>query len=837
LGQGAFPRPPRSWQAGFFILCYNYNKSIKNNFFKIMFDDQPTPSPFKPVPPPAEPLKSEPLSPETQPATIPQPPRQPLKTTGRISSAGIVAAIVLVVAVLGVGGYFGYNNLVIPLFLTPKLDINQNLNLEPATPLPIPSATLIEKISDLIGAPVVTATDFASYNEPAVNIKPAIANYQVASDLSNITNVNDFGLQDQAKVKLAQNSFVVRSGYNDEFFSIYESNRYSYTPSFITTDSIVHNYHLAFDYLLRTIETKKLKQAATELTYGLLKASQDQYKQLKGTDWENAAKRNIAFFTVANKLLYPGATSADYVAKEVSDELVLIEAHNQNMVPSPVMNIGLEGTDYNNEDYTQYIPRGHYTKSEDLKVYFKSMMYLGRLTFRLKSDDETKSAVLITSALTDSEDLKNLWNRIYEPTAFFVGVADDLTYVDYGKLMDQIFGVNADLNALSNQDQFNNFLISADSLAGPKINSMPIMDARFAADREEETKGFRLMGQRYTLDADIFQRLIYREVGDKIHACDSDPVSWDASASRRLPAGLDLVSALGSNSAAKIQEDKGETAYACYPQNLNQMRNYVAALSGSTWTQNLYWGWLYALRPLLAEKPAGYPVFMQNEAWQKKDINTFLGSWTELKHDTILYAKQVYAEMGGAAPEQKDDRGYIEPNPYVYARLVALTKMMKEGLQLRSLLSEKEVEFLDRLEIVSAQLKTISEKELNNQALSEADYDFIRNYGGILEHLWLDAYSDQENPTLDNNPAALVADVASDPNGQVLEEGVGRVNEILVVVPIDGQLRLAKGGIFSYYEFSWPINDRLTDEKWREMLRNDQAPALPEWTSAFMAAR
>jgi hypothetical protein len=394
------------------------------------------------------------------------------------------------------------------------------------------------------------------------------------------------------------------------------------------------------------------------------------------------------------------------------------------------------------------------------------------------------------------------------------------------------------LTNLADDAKFKSFLAAAANLAGPKINSMPIMDARFQPDRTTEIKGFRLMGQRYTLDADIFQRLVYREIGDKEHPCDSDPTAWDPNKSRRLPSGLDVTSAFGSNVAAKLLADKGDTAYACYPENSNRMRQYVASLDGKTWTQNLYWGWLYSLRPLLAEKSNGYPSFMTNVSWQKKDLNTFLGNWTELKHDTILYAKQVYAELGGGAPDQKDDRGYVEPNPYVYARLAALTKMMKEGLQLRTLLSDSSIQFLDRLETMTLKLKDISEKELNNQSLSSEDYDFIRAYGGSLEHLWLEAYKDLDISgvnQLDQEPAALVADVATDPAGQVLEEGTGRVYEIYAVVPVDGKLRIAKGGVYSYYEFPWPITDRLTDEKWRGMVDENKQPALPDWTSAFIA--
>ena len=213
-----------------------------------------------------------------------------------------------------------------------------------------------------------------------------------------------------------------------------------------------------------------------------------------------------------------------------------------------------------------------------------------------------------------------------------------------------------------------------------------------------------------------------------------------------------------------------------------------------------------------------------------------------MKHDTILYAKQVYAELGGGGPEKKDDRGYVEPNPYVYARLASLLKMTNEGLEIRGLLTPSMKDNLSKMEQLAMSLKTISEKELNNENLTDADYELIRSYGGQLEHFWLEINKDEpqykeldQRNFLDQNPAAIIADVATDPNGQVLEEGTGKISEIYVVVPVDGKLRIAKGGVYSYYEFPWPMSDRLTDKKWREMLKSGQAPELPSWTNAFVA--
>ena len=54
-----------------------------------------------------------------------------------------------------------------------------------------------------------------------------------------------------------------------------------------------------------------------------------------------------------------------------------------------------------------------------------------------------------------------------------------------------------------------------------------------------------------------------------------------------------------------------------------------------------------------------------------------------------------------------------------------------------------------------------------------------------------------------------------------MQEGNGAIKKIFAVVPVEGQLKLVFGGVFSNYEFKYPIDKRLTDDEWREMLYDD----------------
>jgi hypothetical protein len=674
-----------------------------------------------------------------------------------------------------------------------------------------------------------SSSAFAEYREVTVTIEPKVPAYTIEKDLGNVVNAKNFELSPSAKNLLIKNGFVVVPSYPREFYPIYETNRYDFTPNFITTDSMLHNYHLFFSHLLKTVEKERLSEELKALNASMLSSALGQHEMLKGTGWENAAKRNVGFFAVASKLLDPDVEVPPVVQREVAQELKLIDTHGK-MIASPVMNIGVPpmiaaSERANKEDYTQYIARGHYETSKLLRAYFKSMMWYGRLNFRVAEEDEMRSAVLMTLALGDPESEKR-WNAIYEPTNFFVGKSDDITYYQLKDLISEVYGKKAGLTAVVGGDnakeRFTAFMREAKKLDPPKINSIPVFRDISPEERQSEVRGFRFMGQRYTVDADIFQRLVHGEV-----------------INRMLPRGLDIPAAMGSEEALSILDSMGETKYENYSKNMGKLRTHIRGLNTLAWTQNLYWCWMYSLLSFIEERPDGYPGFMRNVAWARKELNTYLGSWTELKHDTILYAKQVYAESGGDVPVEKDDRGYVEPNPYLYARLASLLVMTREGLWARGLLDERDKINLERMETLALSLKIISEKELNNTPLTDAEYELIRGYGAQLEHFWIEALRSSDiksGATLDNSPAAIVADVATWPTGgKVLEKATGRVFSILVVAPVAGKLKICEGGVYSYYEFPWPAKDRLTDSKWRAMLDDDKAPALPGWTGAFMS--
>ncbi|WP_161569217.1 DUF3160 domain-containing protein [Candidatus Oscillochloris fontis] len=708
----------------------------------------------------------------------------------------------------------------------------------PPAPTPAPATTVPTPVSDAIpphvdvgpvaalevAMPVAfkpaTGPGFASFKPDAMPVTASLQADPIAADLSNVRLT--VMLSPEQRARLAENGFVISPGATREFYEIYERTRYENVPVFVSSDSLLHTYHLLFDKVLRRAESNAFIPLLTRLDAALLQTSLDQYAALEGTAWAEPARRNAAYFALAVKLLNPDWPVPPGLTDLVEPDLARIAAH-AGMEPSaifPGYSLG--------EDWSQYVPRGHYTTSEALQRYFTAMMWHGRMTFRVADATETRQAALLTLAYqqTQVEDLSaaQVWAGIYEPTVFFVGRSDDLTPTEYEQALASAYGQVQDPADLLDEASFAAFTQAVNELRAPEILGMLVSDDQDLG----ATKGLRFMGQRFVPDAFIFQQLVAPAVPE-----------------RGLPSSLDVMAALGSERALGHLTSWGDADLPNYRSQLDDLRTTFAAYGEEVWTQNLYWTWVYSLRPLLEPVGDGYPQFMRSEAWLDKQLTTALASYTELKRDTILYAKQVYVEMGYDSlkpPDPERPKGYVEPVPVFYDRIAALTRMTIDGLSTRGLLEDGDLAALTKMEEIATKLATIARQQLRGEALSTEDYEYLRFYGGQIEALAFAASDEGSYQGAGGFPeggdplqAAVVADLATNPNqGVVLENGVGRVFEIYVVAPIEGNLVLTKGAVFSHYEFAQPLNDRLTDETWRELLDSEQVPSLADWTASYL---
>ncbi len=233
------------------------------------------------------------------------------------------------------------------------------------------------------------------------------------------------------------------------------------------------------------------------------------------------------------------------------------------------------------EDFSQYVPRGHYTRSETLKKYFVGMMWFGRMTFLLKGYDkhgpdtdapalvsvaeanqQTLAAAMLTRALEnvqlpDKRKAGDVWERIYVVTAFYVGLADDLGRQQYKAALAQVCGAALDLATLGNAGKIQALRQELAKHNPPAIYSGTGNQGSFidTANPEDLVKaldkstGFRLMGQRFIPDSYMMGKLVYPTIGPPTRGGIFTRVETDAGPIRGFPRGLDVMAILGSKRA------------------------------------------------------------------------------------------------------------------------------------------------------------------------------------------------------------------------------------------------------------------------------------------------
>ncbi|MHA1205810.1 MAG: DUF3160 domain-containing protein, partial [Candidatus Heimdallarchaeaceae archaeon] len=408
--------------------------------------------------------------------------------------------------------------------------------------------------------PLSINSSFATFNLQGLNYTPSIIPTDIKNDLS---NVNLQGLDEELTPEIIKNlekyGFALVDKGIEDIYELVDFDINTETPMYVTTDLCLHTLHSLFDIYLRILEYYYFNENFTTMINALRDYQISIYEEYSVEyPLKPILEKNIAYLTVILRLLDNQTSIPNYVKGTVESELEKI-------------NKGIP--DYSSifsylEDFSQYKPRGHYTRNEQLASYFQAMMYAGRMKFILDDKTEentlgieqTKMALLLIytlSAKIDDQVIWDYWDKIVRTTNFIVGVNDDLTPKEYFEVwLNQTEG-NIELSSLIDDELVKKIIFELQELREPKINS------RFTATFEREEsfeKGMSLFGQSYTPDAYIFQELVY-----------------DNLPTRMFPKGLDIFSVFGSKRAE--YHLLSEKEYEGYTKKINELRDEFSNLS------------------------------------------------------------------------------------------------------------------------------------------------------------------------------------------------------------------------------------------------------------------
>ena len=593
---------------------------------------------------------------------------------------------------------------------------------------------------------------------------------------------------------LGRNGFAIVPAQHQQLFHVYEQNDYHEFPAFVTTDLFLQLYHLYFDCMLREVEQEKFIPLLDEFC--------KEARNKLSTENDDPAEQWLStYFTVANALLDGCPLTTDETAQTEYKKVMESE-------DAPSEFLGYTDVVFN---YSLFRPRGHYTRNEALGRYFRTMMWLQTVPFQTDKEEDMKKALMLAQLIGHNTKLTKLYKQLTEPMTYLMGQPDDVSILQVWQLHQQ-------------EPDFKKLCKKIDEIAEKQTRIRP----KFLRTSRNKV---RLIPQRYQPDAEVLQEM----------------VDYDSETTKRkAPKGLDVFAAMGVSAAEKILVDElnEPNRWGKYTTNLKRMKKRMNEIK---WSENASTQWMSALKTI-ADKPQHAPYFMLTPEWDKKSLNAMLGSWTELKHDAILYAKQpMGAECGGAGPPDPIVKGYVEPNIQFWQKAIDLLKENKKILTTHDLLTDKIANANQQLIEQAEFLLAMSKKELKGEVLKDVEYDQLEYIGAKFENMSLDLLRDSEHEFWSweaiqgpDRKVALVADVYTanadnNPDKSILYEAIGDADEIYVVVEIGGYLWLTRGAVFSYREFDRPIDEqRMNDEEWQQYLEHHPRWGVPEWMNPII---
>ncbi|MBD3386022.1 DUF3160 domain-containing protein [candidate division KSB1 bacterium] len=657
---------------------------------------------------------------------------------------------------------------------------------------------------------------------------------------------------------LKQNHFVVTERLNfanidHALHDIYKND----LPVFVTTDALLYALHYSYDKILKDVEvvliSAKLEKILDAL-YDALPQLEDNYKNQPAL--EDALADVDLYITIAKSLWDESLPAPQFSFTSMTRE-IWQAIENETKVEMPLFSERPRKL-----DFSQFTVRGHYSdiywnengKQVSLEPYFKTMMWLGRMDFMLtpppvnpwerpwtrEEIQRMNLGAVLLNELIHISGARPLLQEIDTILTFMVNESDNLTAEELDAVIAEMGIDAADLLDDSIYDRFQSALMSGERYGQKILSSILLMDP-YNPEPGELPISFRLLGQRFVIDSYIFSSVVFDRItynGDKV---------W-----RPLPDPLDALFVLGNDAALPLLQQELEKYH--YASELDALRYLVDAYDPSFWQQSLYNVWLDAIRALKPFKErSAHPYFMQTAAWQQQKLNTQLASWAHLRHDNLLYAKQSYT--GGTACSFP--HSFVEPYPQFYRILGEFAARAADFFAQRPenhWLLPRMVEFFKTMQPLALKLEALAQKELDGEQFSGAEIAWLKQmlfyelgsgappFSGWYSDLYY-RLGEYNQPNYDGSDY-VIADVHTQPTtrsgtdiGRILHVGVGEINLGIFIAsaPSAGYSDMAYvGPVMSYYEKITENWDRLTDERWANLVKEGNTPQRPDWVNSYL---
>jgi len=706
-----------------------------------------------------------------------------------------------------------------------KLFLQQNAGITPDQLLQMHPAGVFESNLNI-------STNDALYYD-TIKTKYQLTNYE-----ENLISSHGFMASERLKF----------DSFGKAFLDVYHKD----LPVMVTTDAILHAFHISYDRVLKNMELGKIIDEVTDILNGMHQ-SMPQLATLYNTNPEMLTKLKDVdvYVTVGRKLM--GISASPYYSDNSSFIDTLIQLI---MDADGIGTLNLFSSNCRSYDWSQFKPRGHYVDPQfpQLENYWRTMIWYGRMEIYLgklsgmdpfcdpQTPEDIKRQVIdafLIRQLIEISGVRSKVDDVEDMIKFFVGEQDNVTLanLDFLKTAASI-NSPADLLNDTKLQEFHDTLANQ-SFAYQLIMSQLLSSGPMSPDSISPASAFLLFGQRFVVDSYVMSQVVYDRIKHNGYAI-----------CRLFPSSLDPLFALGNDAALQLLKPELEEYHYSYI--LAGLRYLFDNYSDDYWKSSLYNAWVGSIRQLNpAEDRTTLPLFMTTAAFWQEKLNTQLFSWAQLRHDNLLYAKQSYTGIWICSYPY----GYVEPFPEFYQSLNTFAVIAKNKFQGMTfsdpVYKQKLIDYYDNFSLTMDTLRSIAEKELNNSLLTGEEINFLKKiiyedtmgcapgFSGWYPKLFLmddetqfKGLMEKENIVADIHTTP--ADCAGNIYGWITHVGTGYTNLGVFIANVPSGEKVAfVGPLNSYYEYVTDDFLRLTDDEWAATYL--QSAARPSWVNLYLA--
>ncbi len=576
-------------------------------------------------------------------------------------------------------------------------------------------------------------------------------------------------------------------------FSVYADNRDNGIPNHITADLALISYSLLRQNSIQIQEEQTIIPQFSAFLNGLEEALDGQKVALaslpEGATARKALKTNVQLVQLLQSLMHPDrAQSLDEPMKaEFTRVMDATDLHDSYLWGRRL-------------DYTQYKPRGRYTRDAESEQFFRAFRYISGQWFAVKPSAatsisveecqlQTAQLIQLVELIQENESLQAQRQALQKALDWQFGVSEDLRDTDVVKV----------LQANQNDDDYLALSRALFDHAVEHKRQPSVIDAvvelnlvESDAYLQDVVTGWRLIPSRISVQMATQQALLHDQTGGYVGDDNERPFGYgvvNGQGVKSYPSAQEWLALISDEDSVLKSEllQSPEASFVGYETAFAYSQRQLGKLEGAE-----------LLHAQIVQK--GIDAFDAGRIAHEQtylDEQTLHGFQTWQRFLDVLYTRQSYtaSAKGLMLVDAKRESASLDAATDLYLMLAHAARVHWRRTAV--------VEWQAFAKIMD-ELVDLSAKTAFGGVLSVADIEYLNNMDRSLSHL---------TGGLDD---PIVVDVHTNPNeNRVVQQATGYAR--LVFKDVLGQSR-HRGARLSFYEFKQPAASRMTVEQWRTEL-------------------